>query len=405
MRLNVSSWTSRDARQALSLGAALTTLHVALAIWLAPGQDLQRSYERLCAWDCAWYESIASEGYRSPVPPVPQQKWVSNVAFFPAYPVLGGIAHRATGVPTKVALLGVAQVFSVLFWAALWLLLKRMEVPSRTARGVVMAVFAHPASFFLVSGYSESMFLASLLVLILYSRGPGERAGWLGVAGGFLMSATRVVGIAAAGYPLVCQASKLLIDPPGTARGRALARPFALSLGASMGGLAFLGYCELRFGAHDLYMQTQRIGWGIVPDYWAIFKWSEFSYRFLIDRVATIVSGLGFVAVIVAESLCWKRLRGHGLSERLPLYLTAFLIFFVTLSGLKSVGFASMIRYSFPWFVLLAVACAHLFSRLTSVPKAVAAICSGGIAAASWISLFLIQIPHLKEFLRGRWFA
>src|SRR5438045_9061974 len=52
---------------------------------------------------------------------------------------------------------------------------------------------------------------------------------------------------------------------------------------ATLGALAFFVYSQVRWGHWNIYMLTQAAGWGIVPDYLAVFKPS--SYRWLIPAL------------------------------------------------------------------------------------------------------------------------
>ena len=54
--------------------------------------------------------------------------------------------------------------------------------------------------------------------------------------------------------------------------------PTLLAFVSSLGTLLFLLYCQLKFGKFDLYMETQRIGWGNIPDYGALWKWKDYQF-------------------------------------------------------------------------------------------------------------------------------
>ncbi len=398
MRPKWFSWT------ALAIGLGLTSLQIGIAVAVAPGSSVSQSYSHLCKWDCGWYQNIAANGYRSAVPPVPQKRDSSNVAFFPGYPYLGRAVHLATGLSTSTSLLLIAQLGAVLFWAALWTLLRRWRIPPALSVLVLAATLAHPAAFYLVAGYSESLFIASLLLVILASPRAIRRPGWLAAFWGTVMSATRIVGVPAAAFPTVHRVSRDLASRRlPTLRG--LSPALVTSLLASLGGLAFFVYCGLRFGRYDLHMESQRIGWGLVPDYGALFKWSTFRYAFPLDHIATLGSGIAFAGIARLELLAWKKGRPHGFSRRLPVYATAFLIYFVSLSGLESVKFRSMIRYSLPWFILLLLCLSHLSLRAPSLPKPIARVLFV-LAILGLAALFYsVELPHLRDYLKGRWFA
>ena len=93
------------------------------------------------------------------------------------------------------------------------------------------------------------------------------------------MSATRIVGLPCALFPLVHTLFENWVRLPlkessGNVRGsRLLVWSFRCS-----GGLAFFAYCQVRWGRWDLYMLTQESGWAIDPDYLAILQ--PGNYRF-----------------------------------------------------------------------------------------------------------------------------
>src|SRR6266481_2899680 len=56
-----------------------------------------------------------------------------------------------------------------------------------------------------------------------------------------------------------------------------------MTLVAACGAIAFFVYSQLRWGRWDVYMLTQAAGWGIVPDYLAVFR--PGSYRWLVPAL------------------------------------------------------------------------------------------------------------------------
>ncbi len=388
-------------RQALAVGALITALQLALAFGLAPSHRPTEAYSKLCAWDCGWYTSIARYGYRSSIPPTPQKADSSNVAFFPAFPYLARAAHLGLGIKPEIALIVIAQVFAVLFWAALWALLRAWRISIQGSILVVLATLAHPAIFFLVAGYSESLFLSTLLIFILSST---RSSSIYGALSGITMSATRIVGIPVSFFPLMTGLSTQAIKKRQISF-RSLSALTLASIVASIGAVGFLLYCQLRFGRYDLYMETQRIGWGIQPDYAAIFKWKEFAYTFGFDRVATLLSGMAFVVFFAFEATLLILKKNRGIACRLPLYAVSFLVFFITISGLKSLGFRSMIRYTLPWHILLLLCLAHLISRHFRYSQKLLNICLGVGVVAAILAIRFLEAPHLIDFLNGRWFA
>ncbi len=417
-RLDRSRGRWRTWRSGLAIGVLLTGTQLSLVLWTAPrapGESVSSTWERLCTWDCAWYTEIARNGYRSTVPPVRQSKTEANVAFFPLYPWLGRLLYLGAGVEPRYGLLAVAQLCSILFWASLWSWARRWRIPRFEAALLLWVILAHPASFFLVSGYSESVFLSAL---VLYFFSAGRRIPRLGaVAPGWMMSATRLVGVPAAAYPVF---ALLLRRWAGGRRARAAAVAWGITLGllACAGAGLFFAYCKRRFGSFDLYFETQRIGWGVVADSSALWDWSSWRFSYAIDRVATWASLWAFGGLVLIEFALGLATRAgwtpgaerttSGWQRRAPVHLAALVIFAITLCGLKSVQFRSMIRYSLAWTLLLALCLADISARLRQGSRSMRVagrmvsliLLSGALA-----SLIGVQVPHLRDFLRGIWFA
>lgn len=386
----------------LLIALALASAQIGIAWISSPAPDLGQSYLRFCTWDCGWYRGITETGYHSTIPPVRENGALANVAFFPGYPMIARALYLTTHLDARIALLLVAQVFCVAFWLVLLLILERWKVHPYVRAIAVLSVFVHPAAFFLVMGYSESLFLASLLFFIYWADDENPRRQWLATIPGFLMTATRIVGVPVAAYPVF-----RFITMQGWAglRQRRIIKPLAIAAVSSLGCLAFLAYCQVRFGDFQLYMKTQRIGWGIVPDYGALWKWSDFNYILPYEQVATIASGIGLASILTAE-LGWAGFsRSRPNATRMPIYLCACLIFYITLSGLKSLWFRSMIRYTLPWWVLIVLCLAQLSTRLPrlSLSKSRIALAIGVAALA--VFCYFYQFPFLIRFLNGNWFA
>src|SRR5205823_6738883 len=139
--------------------------------------------------------------------------------------------------------------------------------------------------FFLIAGYSESLFLMALLGFIYWSTTEGGAAKFCAGLHGIVMSATRIVGIVCAAFPIVRSIFQSgwrgLVEAPK--RFRKYTSAIGMTVVAACGGIAFFVYSQLRWGHWDIYMLTQAAGWGIVPDYLAVFKPS--SYRWLIPAL------------------------------------------------------------------------------------------------------------------------
>src|SRR5262249_38816955 len=143
-----------------------------------------------------------------------------------------------------------------------------------------------------------------------WSTAEGRSAKTWAVAHGFVMSATRIVGVVCAAFPLVRAAFQTgwrgLLEPRLWFHKKKPA--IAMTLVASVGALGFFTYSQLRWSHWDIYMLTQAAGWGIVPDYLAVFKPS--SYRWLVpalndpteaSQMSMTVGALLFVGIAICE--------------------------------------------------------------------------------------------------------
>jgi hypothetical protein len=134
------------------------------------------------SWDTQWYVNIAYNGYGD----MPK-----SVVFLPLYPLL----IRATAALIGDYLLAALLVSFAASFAALALLYQvavDQTGSDRLARRTLVLLLAFPTAFFLLAGYTESLFLALVLLAWLSTMRK-----WYGLAGlaGFLASLTRTQGI------------------------------------------------------------------------------------------------------------------------------------------------------------------------------------------------------------------
>src|SRR5881409_911 len=196
---------SRSLLTPLAAGLLLTAVQLAMAVGLlAPEGPLSDRYQSLIQHDSYWFINIVDRGYQTIVPPIDHKVMeVSNVAFFPAYPAIAALFRYGLNIDTGAALLITAQLAAWGFWSYFFLFCKRWNVSPALQICAALLILAHPAAFFLVVGYSESLFLMALLGFIYWSTTEGGAAKfWAGVHG-IVMSATRIVGIVCAAFPIV----------------------------------------------------------------------------------------------------------------------------------------------------------------------------------------------------------
>src|SRR5215831_17917265 len=271
----------------LLAGCAVTLLQVVMAVaLLAPEEPVADRYSALVQHDSYWFMNIIDRGYQSIVPPMDYKVMeVSNVAFFPAYPAIAALLRNAFNISTGTALLITAQLAGWGFWTYFFLFCRRWKVPRSLQICGTVLILANPTAFFLIAAYSESLFLMALLGFIYWTTAEGRTARILAATHGVVMSATRIVGIVCAAFPLVRSAFQTgwhgLREPRKWLRENRAA--VVLTFVAASGGIAFFVLCQLRWGHWDLYMRTQAAGWGIVPDYLAVVRLE--SYRWLVPAL------------------------------------------------------------------------------------------------------------------------
>jgi hypothetical protein len=398
----------------LLLGLAVTVAQVMIAVFLlAPDGPLSYRYSTLVQHDSYLFANIIEGGYQTIVPPINHKAMeISNVAFFPAYPAIAALLRYGLHVETDKALLITAQAATFGFWSYFFLFCQRWNLSPSLRFCGALSILAHPAAFFLVTAYSESLFLMALVGFIYWAGSPSRAAKLYAALHGILMSATRIVGIPCAAAPLV--------ERIRVAGWRALRRPrewfriygsaVVLAIIATFGAALFFIYCQLRWGHWGIYMLTQSSGWAIVPDYLAVFNPS--SYRWVLpalndptamSQMSMTAGALLFVLVAVCELVPGIR-RNTNSAARVGLYFCAAVIYYVSVSGVASVEMESMLRYHFAVHALIVLAVLHFLRQFARPPLYVRALGMALVALAAVAGLTL-QGWYVWNFTRGNWVA
>ncbi|MFS8808938.1 hypothetical protein NW814_00150 [Synechococcus sp. R65.1] len=356
--------------QVLLPSLALTGLEIFLISLWSKGDDYASIFKGLTQRDSYWYLSIVRRGYQF----VGFDKIAyeqSNVAFFPGYPLAVAITSRLLGVEPELGLYLTAQLFCWLMWIYLFLFYRRWQIPTLWQVLASLIILVYPSSFYLVVGYSESLFVASLLGFFYWSMDLNSlRAALLAGAHGLAMSATRIVGLPVALLPLLRLGE-------GSRRWFWTAGAAVLAL---LGGLSFFLYCQLRFGRWDLYIEMQRYFTGVQANYQALFQastyvlsperwqvllspsapvkdaglWSDALSQLFVSVTlgSLVVTGLlDGLSVLVGKSRCWQ--------ERLGFHLAAWAMFYIAVAGMSPLGQRSMIRYCLPVHIVQVLALVH----------------------------------------------
>lgn len=396
----------------LALGLLVTVAQVALAVsWAQPPGTWTERYRTLAQHDSYWFANIIDRGYGTTLPPVDHKEMeVSNVAFFPAYPLLADVVRRITSLDTYAALLVTAQLATWGFWTYFFLFAERWALSLSAQTFGALAIAAHPAAFYLVAAYSESLFLAALVGFIYWSTREGRRARFLAVLHGGAMSATRIVGLACAAFPVVhsiFSGRDLRLTQPPLQRLRAPPLVMALSM---LGGISFFVYCQVRWGRWDLYMLTQHAGWAIVPDYLAAFRPRNYRWALppywdtsVVSQFTSALAGWVFVAIAAVEFIGAIG-RRSGWRRRIGFYFCAAIIYCISLAGVASVQMESMLRYDLCVHALVVLGLLHFLREFRVVPVFVRALAMSG-AALVFAAGLALQGYYVWNFTQGNWVA
>lgn len=405
----------RSPLRCVALGLLVTAAQIALAMsFSASAFSLADRYFSLIQHDSYWFANIVNRGYATPVPPADHKEMeISNVAFFPAYPLVAQAVKLLSGLDTYYALLAVAQAATWGFWSYFFLFCDRWRLGMELQLFGALAIAVHPAAFYLVAGYSESLFLMTLVGLIYWSTNERRASPLLATLHGFMMSATRIVGLPCALIPLLYSAVAGTAKPARTwperiARYR---RPLFVAGVSMLGGIAFFGYCQIRWGRWDIYMLTQEAGWGIDPDYLAAFR--PHNYRFvlpplhdttIVSQFTSAVAGVLFL-VIGAIELVLVAVRGSsGWRERISFYFAAAVIYFFSLAGVASVQMESMLRYDLCVHALIVFGVLHFLHQLRFTSVLVRAVAMG-VASLVYAAALALQGFYVWNFTQGNWVA
>ncbi len=198
------------------------------------------------AWDGVWYRQIATEGYSF------SSYKMSSVAFFPAYPALGATVSRLTGMRVETSLLLVAHACLYLAFVLMLLYAKQRlaDAPAEMHSLLLLCFGLFPTTFYFRMSYSESLFVA-LLLLGMYGMERGWHPAWVALVVG-AATATRAVGVAL----LLPFADWLLFSAHPAIRGKRWRAAACLPL-AFWGIGAFMAYQAVEFGDPLAFLKAQ----------------------------------------------------------------------------------------------------------------------------------------------------
>jgi len=283
-------------------------------------------------WDSGFYLDIAGEGYSY------SATGLSNLAFFPLYPLLLRIFSLGTKNPELLTVLGIvisnaAALTAFILLYRLVLLDEKRDIGRRTIW--LLAFF--PTSFFLSVVYTEGLFLM-LTVAAFYAA---RRHRWL-AAGllGTLSAVTRTVGV----FLIAPLAYEWWVQKPR--RWQALASLALVPLGLGL----YMLYLDNRFGDPLIFSKAHG-GWGRTSSLLGaagraqeLLSDPDLTERALRSGVDLLFMLLGAALIIVIL----RRLR--------PSYFiyTAY-CFLVPLATLQVLSMPRLLIVIFPLFIAMAI--------------------------------------------------
>lgn len=128
-----------------------------------PGpQSLTQLAEMLGRWDGRHYAAIVQQGYSAGIDAG------ANLAFFPAFPVLGWLLTQSTGLSAELALLLVAQASLAATFVLLvkYVRLRYGPEADTLLPSILLAFSLLPFTFFFRAAYSESLLVLTLLAVL-----------------------------------------------------------------------------------------------------------------------------------------------------------------------------------------------------------------------------------------------
>ncbi|MGK5085355.1 hypothetical protein WDW37_18875 [Bdellovibrionota bacterium FG-1] len=361
----------------------------------------------LVHWDAAWYRDIAIFGYSVTYPLQHKATGGSNIGFFPAFPIWARTVIQTFNIDPNLGVALAAQVACVVLWLYFILYLRKLGVRPAVILASCFLFLIQPGAFYTIIGYSESLFIASILGFIYWSTRMLEepknkiRHAMLAVLHGGIMSSTRLVGVVLVCYPLLLEAARAL----DTREKRSWELSFSTSLLSLWGFLGFLVYCQLQWGHWDVHWEATRIGWGVKLEPWKIYQWSFYRDVFFFGNLSEVLGRLITVATLIASIALGRFAWLQRKLRAAPLALAALHFGFLYESIIGSHGMHSMVRYLVPIHALtlplLAVWIEDRLKRPSEKPWPTIGVWAAVLSLAGFF--LAIQILFAIRYGRNDW--
>ncbi len=194
-------------------------------------------------WDSGWYLSIAQQGYYYAIDSA------SNVVFFPLYPLLLKIFSWLTNGHILTA--GIVVSHLALFGAIYFLYqLTKLDFDDDTSWRSVFYLLLFPTSFYLISVYTESLFLFLTILTFYLAR---QKKWWLAGVSGLFVSLTKPWG-AALILPLAIE----YLEQNNFSLKKIKADILSLCL-LPLGTLIYMVFLKIKFGSFWLFAAGQKV--------------------------------------------------------------------------------------------------------------------------------------------------
>lgn len=355
---------------------------------LAVRSDLLSSFAN---WDGQWYERIATHGYQK------QEPVDRDLAFFPAYPLLGRWMSQATGLRMERALLLVTHMalFGVFILTAAYIRNRYSnKPPDSLPEFVLLALGLMPATCFFRLAYTESVFVL-LFVLALY----GMERRWPLALIALIVGATsaiRAVGIA------LIPGFLLYICDQSPYRREALLRMTLLAPLAAWGIVAYMIFQLIQFGDPLLFFKSEAtfnqlpgssVGAKLLSDLslataWQVFDPSSVHYWEHNETIHNPLFSLSFANPLyffAAILLLFIGIRKHWLNrvEAITAFLLLFIPYFTKGYDISMAGTARFVSAIFPLYLVLG----NILARLPA-PLAAGCLALSGFYLGLYSALF-----------------
>jgi len=256
-------------------------------------------------WDSNWYVSIAERGYFF------NETKNSSIAFFPLYPILMKAVGFALGIRANWAGFFLNIILSFFLVNRLFKLLI-LDYPVRESFYIVLFFLFFPASFFLISIYTETLFI--LLTIISFYSARKEKWFWAGIFSA-LAAVTRLYGVFL--MPILFIEYFLINGKNLKVFFEKRSWLFLLFPFFSFGG--FLAFNYFKFGNYFAFLAAQKT-WGRVPTWpWHTFLGylnaiiygnllSVDNFHFLINLLALVYILFSFLLMLKKARITYSLL-------------------------------------------------------------------------------------------------